>query len=149
MCLVAVESAYWWGVFSGGRLGRAALQRAADCRDRPYGEPINQAAAIEKTKLNKLEVDVLEVLYSARWWCACSASSPKQTSRLRIVQRRHVRMSRMGNGCPTSGNMMKHAAIGALLMLMLMMSAVHARDTAKEPWEEAERQRDASEYCLK
>ena len=44
---------------------------------------------------------------------------------------------------------MKHAAIGALLMLMLMlmlmMSAVHARDTAKEPWEEAERQRDASE----
>jgi len=41
--------------------------------------------------------------------------------------------------------MMKHAAIGALLMLMLMMSAVHARDTAKEPWEEAERQRDASE----
>jgi len=32
---------------------------------------------------------------------------------------------------------MKHAAIGALLMLM--MSAVHAQDTAKEPWEEAER----------
>ncbi|MCW6028080.1 hypothetical protein K4043_08635 [Stenotrophomonas sp. SRS1] len=32
---------------------------------------------------------------------------------------------------------MKHAAIGA--SLVLMMSSVHARDTAKEPLEEAER----------